>query len=277
MKTIVAPATASPVGGEPVDVQYAANTIPAEPPAHTAHASGLTASLSERSTVGTRGSEETAAAVGDAVAAMNLEEACDDTTNASAAPQRHASARRTRRGVAIFFVCVGVWQELRANKGAAGGSRGGGFAEPTNQPTPKHAPDRSAPKRVSENRPDVQLSLDSTFPSPRDDGLCARAPNAAPHRAWVSSSRLSIIHTPPVSMEHGAVHIALLTHVALLDRSAPYAPRNLARHNSSFVASPPPCCSIDEQTPQLAGHLSSITSLFVSHSSSCAHVPHASS
>lgn len=164
-------------------------------------------------------------------------------------------------------------RETRANKGAAGGSRGGGWR---NQPTNPETRTRSAPKRVSENRPDVQLSLDSTFPSPRDDGLCARAPNAAPHRAWVSSSRLSIIHTPPVSMEHGAVHIALLTHIALLDRSAPYAPRNLARHNSSFVASPPPV-SIDEQTPQLAGHLSSITSLFVSHSSSCAHVPHASS
>ena len=168
-------------------------------------------------------------------------------------------------------------REIRATHGRGRGVTGGLANQPTNPETRT----RSAPKRVSENRPE-QLSLDSTFPSPRDDGLCARAPNAAPHRrpptgrGYLSSSRLAIIHTPPVSMEHGAVHIALLTHVALLDRSAPYAPRNLARHNSSFVASPPPC-SIDEQTPQLAGHLSSITSLFVSHSSSCAHVPHASS
>ena len=110
MRAIVAPATASPVGGEPVDVQYAANTIPADPPAHTAHATGLTDSVSERSTVGTRANEETAA-VGEvtvetaSVRTANFE-GCE-TTNASTAPKkRHASASKTRFGI-LCSCCVG--------------------------------------------------------------------------------------------------------------------------------------------------------------------------
>ena len=93
------PATASPVGGEPVEVQNAANTMPAEPPAHTAHAIGLAALVSERTRSVERDGVE-ADTIGEECTAAELRKARaagGAATNAWAALHRQASANRLRR------------------------------------------------------------------------------------------------------------------------------------------------------------------------------------